>query len=192
VPVDLVLFGIQGSGKGTQAKLLAEHFGYQIFEMGGVLRGIVASGSELGKTIASYIDKGNLVPHEIILDVLREGIDGRPPEAPILFDGVPRDLDQMGHFDMIMKEKGREFRCINVVVPEDVVLARLTKRALEQGRVDDANVEFVNRRIGWFKEKTVKVLDIYKSKNLVADVDGLGSVDEVFARMKKAVERMAA
>jgi adenylate kinase len=186
--MDLVLFGIQGSGKGTQAKLLAERFGYQVFEMGAMLRQIATSGSELGKTIASFIDKGNLVPHEIIMQVLREGIDGRLPTDPILFDGVPRDLEQMEDFDAIMQEKGRDFWSINLIVPEEVILARLTKRALEQGRVDDANIEFINRRLGWFKEKTLAVIDIYRTQRKVLDVDGLGSVDEVFERMKRAVE----
>lgn len=192
MPVDLVLFGIQGSGKGTQAKLLAERFGYQVFEMGGMLRQISASGSELGKTISSFIDKGNLVPHEIIMQVLREGIDDRLPQDPILFDGVPRDMEQMQDFDAIMKEKKRDFWAINLTVPQDVILARLTKRALEQGRVDDANVEFIERRLGWFKEKTMGVIDAYRAQRKVFDVDGLGSVEEVFERMKRAVESMQA
>src|SRR3989338_3026273 len=106
--MDLVLFGIQGSGKGTQAKLLASEFGYEIFEMGGELRSLVASGSELGKTVASYIDQGNLVPHEIIMQVLREGIAKRDGGRTILFDGVPRDLDQMRDFDASMHELKRD------------------------------------------------------------------------------------
>lgn len=186
--MDLVLFGIQGSGKGTQAKLLAEEMGLWIFEMGGMLRQIKASGSELGKTIASYIDQGNLVPHTIIMQVLREGIDGRTAAEPILFDGVPRDMDQMRDFDATMQELGRDFRCIHLTVPEDVVLGRIQKRAAEQGRADDANEEFIKRRLGWFKEKNMLVIDEYKKQGRVAEVDGLGTVEEVYARMKAAAD----
>lgn len=185
--MDLVLFGIQGSGKGTQAKMLADEFGYEIFEMGGQLRSMAASGSELGKTIASYIDNGNLVPHNIIMDVLREVIGSKDPSTRILFDGVPRDFDQMRDFDAIMHDSNRDFRCIHLVVPEEVVLERLRKRAEEQGRADDAKPEFIQRRIGWFKEKSIPVISAYADKGLVTEVDGLGTVEEVYARMQAAV-----
>src|SRR6185295_16910480 len=111
--MDLVLFGIQGSGKGTQAKKLAADFGYDIFEAGGELRKIAASGSELGKTVKSYIDQGHLVPHEIIMQVVDEAIRARPKTQKILFDGIPRDEAQMKDFDAIMKKAGRDVRCIH-------------------------------------------------------------------------------
>src|SRR6185295_10510811 len=99
--MDLVFFGIQGSGKGTQAKKLAAEFGYDIFEAGGELRKIAASGSELGKTVKNYIDEGHLVPHEIIMEVVKEAIGKRPKDQKILFDGIPRDDNQMRDFDAI-------------------------------------------------------------------------------------------
>ena len=106
--MDLVLFGIQGSGKGTQAKRLATEKGYEIFEAGGALRKISASGTSLGEKVKSFIDVGKLVPHEIIMDVLKEAIASQPKDQKILFDGVPRDLDQMRDFILIMEKLGRD------------------------------------------------------------------------------------
>src|SRR3989338_7590382 len=112
--MDIVLFGIQGSGKGTQAKKLAAEFGYDIFEAGGELRKIVATGSDLGNTVKAYIDLGHLVPFEIIMRVVKEAIAERPKDQKILFDGIPRDDAQMKSFDAIMKDAGREFRGIHI------------------------------------------------------------------------------
>jgi adenylate kinase len=189
LPMDLVLFGIQGSGKGTQAKHLAQDFGFEVFEMGGQLRSMAASGTELGKTIASHIDHGHLVPHEIVMQVLKEVLTGAPA-TPILFDGVPRDMDQMRDFDEIMAQTGRDFRCIHLVVPEEVVLERIRRRAEKQGRADDADPEFIQRRLGWFKEKNLPVIDRYRERGKVKDIDGQGPIDEVYQRMKRAVEGM--
>src|SRR3989344_7475426 len=107
--MDLVLFGIQGSGKGTQAKKFAAEFGYDIFEAGGELRKIAASGSELGETVKSYIDIGKLVPFEIIMEVLEQAVSSRDRNQKILFDGIPRDENQKKSFDEIMENLGRDF-----------------------------------------------------------------------------------
>ena len=104
--MDIAFFGIQGSGKGTQAKMLAEEFGYYIFEAGGELRKIKASGTELGETVKNYIDNGELVPFEIIMKVVNEAVAGISADQKILFDGIPRDLDQMKAFDDIMSNAG--------------------------------------------------------------------------------------
>src|ERR1035437_7262649 len=101
--MDLIFFGIQGSGKGTQAKKLASAFGYDIFEAGGELRAIAATVTELGRTVKAHIDAGHLVPHAIVMQVVRVAILRRPREQKMLFDGIPRDLEQMRDFDAIMR-----------------------------------------------------------------------------------------
>lgn len=181
--MDIVLFGIQGSGKGTQAKKLASEFGYDMFEAGGELRAIAASGSELGNTVKSYIDQGHLVPHEIIMRVVKESVCDKG-SATVIFDGVPRDLDQMRDFNIIMQECGRAFRCVELKVNEAAVMERLQKRAKEQGRADDAQEDAVRRRIALFHEKTEPVIAAYRAAGNVTDVDGDGSIEEVYARLK--------
>ena len=186
--MDLVLFGIQGSGKGTQAKKLAAEFGYDIFEAGGELRKIAASGSELGQTVKSYIDAGNLVPHEIIMQVVKEAIGKRPAEQKILFDGIPRDLDQMRDFDVIMKEAGREFRVIHLKLDPEEGVKRIFGRAKTEGRKDDSDETIIRKRMKTFTEKTVPVLETYIGKGIVTEIDGMKEVDSVYAEMKQCLQ----
>ena len=186
--MDLVLFGIQGSGKGTQAKKLAEEFGYDIFEAGGELRSIAASGTELGETVKSYIDVGKLVPHKIIMKVVQEAIASRPKDKKILFDGIPRDEDQMKDFNSIMEEEEREFRCVNILLDEEDAVQRILKRAEAQGRADDADESIVRKRMATFHEKTEPVIQQYKATGKMLEVDGEGSVDDIYERLKEALE----
>lgn len=185
--MDLVLFGIQGSGKGTQAKRLAAEFAYDIFEAGGELRKIAASGSELGETVKSYIDHGHLVPFNIIMQVVAEAIAQRRPHQKILFDGIPRDDDQRASFDAIMKKQGREFRCIHIRLDEEEARTRIAGRAAKEGRADDADIEKVSRRIDLFREKTMPVIDFYAAEGKVTEIDGKGSMEEVYKRMVKVI-----
>lgn len=187
--MDLVFFGIQGSGKGTQAKKLAAEFGYDIFEAGGELRKIAASGSQLGETVKSYIDQGHLVPHEIIMQVVKEAIAKRPKTTHILFDGIPRDDAQMRDFDQILKGAGREFRCVHFLLDAAESEKRILGRAKHEGRADDANTEIIKRRMQTFQDKTVPVIEAYKKRGMVTEVDAGGSVEEVYEALKSAVEQ---
>ncbi|MFA6523063.1 MAG: nucleoside monophosphate kinase [Candidatus Peribacteraceae bacterium] len=188
--MDLLLFGIQGSGKGTQAKRLAADFGYDIFEAGGELRKIAASGSALGQTVKSYIDDGKLVPHEIIMRVVKEAIGKRPKDQKILFDGIPRDENQKKDFDGIMEEAGRDFRAIHLLLDPEEGVRRILGRAKIEGRADDANEETIRRRMGTFVSKTLPVIGAYREEGLVEELDGSKSVDEVYGVLKDAVSMM--
>ncbi|NOS67164.1 MAG: nucleoside monophosphate kinase [Candidatus Peribacteraceae bacterium] len=181
--MDLVLFGIQGSGKGTQAKRLASEFTYDIFEAGGELRKIAASGSELGQTVKSFIDAGHLVPHEIIMQVVKEAILARPKNQKILFDGIPRDENQMKGFDEIMQGAGRPFRCIHILLSPDEGMKRILGRAQQEGRADDADTEIVKRRMKTFTEKTMPVIEKYKEEGNMMEIDGMKSVEDVYRDM---------
>lgn len=188
--MDLLLFGIQGGGKGTQAKKLVERFGFHHFEAGAELRAIIASGSELGKTVSSYVDHGSLVPHQIIMQVMREAVAKVPSETAILFDGIPRDADQQRDFDTIMRESGRVFRCIELTVDEDLAIQRVLRRGREQGRKDDQDEAFIRKRMGWTREKTQPVIEDYRARGIVETVDGEASVDDVHARILAAMEKL--
>ncbi len=185
--MDLVFFGIQGSGKGTQAKRLAEEFGYYIFEAGGELRKITASGSELGKEVKSYIDNGELVPFTIIIKVVKEAVDAVPKDRQILFDGIPRDIDQMHAFDTILAEAGRDFICVHITLSKEEALERIRGRAKIEGRADDADEQKVLRRMELFEEKTKPVIAKYAAEGKVVEIDGNGGVEEIYERMRQAV-----
>lgn len=186
--MDLVFFGIQGSGKGTQAKRLAQEFGYDIFEAGGELRTIAATDSELGGKVKSYIDQGNLVPHEIIMQVVKEAIQKRLKTQKILFDGIPRDENQMRDFDVIMEGEGREFMCIHLKLDPEEGLRRILGRAKQEGRADDANEEIIRRRMKTFTEKTTPVIDAYRSQERITDIDGMKTMEEVYEKIRQAVK----
>lgn len=185
--MDLVFFGIQGSGKGTQAKRLAEELGYYIFEAGGELRKIKASGTELGDLVKKYIDYGELVPFEIIMEVVNEAVTSVPDDQQILFDGIPRDEDQMKAFDKILADSGREFRCIHILLDKDEAIQRIEGRAAQEGRADDRDLEKVLRRMDLFVEKTMPVITEYENAGKVIEIDGKGSVDEIYARIKQGI-----
>jgi len=185
--MDLLLFGIQGSGKGTQAKRLASEFGYDIFEAGGELRAIAASGSALGGTVKSFIDAGNLVPHEIIMQVVKEAIAKRPKDQKILFDGIPRDADQQRDFDVILREAGREFRAVHLLLTPEEGTRRILGRAKAEGRADDADTAIVEKRMRTFMEKTLPVILAYGARGLVTEVDGNRSMEEVYEDIARAV-----
>ena len=185
--MDLVLFGIQGSGKGTQAKKLAAEFGYHIFETGGELRAIAASGTELGNSVKSYIDAGNLAPHEIVMQVVREAVAAYGKEK-ILFDGIPRDRVQMKDFDQVIAEAGREFRCLQIVADPELCIRRILARAKTQGRIDDQNEDSIRRRMQLFQDKTMPVIETYRAQGKMVDTDGEGTVEEVYGRVKGALE----
>lgn len=182
--MDLVLFGIQGSGKGTQARKLAEEFGYSIFETGAELRTIAATNTQLGQTIKSFIDRGHLAPLAMVMQVVKEAILARPKDQKILFDGIPRDLQQMSEFNAIMREAGRDFRCIQLTLNDDSAFERIRGRAQAEGRADDANEEFVRRRMGIFKEQTLPVIDQYRRNGKMTDIDGNRSIDDVYADLR--------
>jgi len=185
--MDLVFFGIQGSGKGTQAKKLAAECGYDIFEAGGELRKIAASGSELGKTVKTYIDQGHLVPHEIIMQVVATAIAARAETTKILFDGIPRDEAQMKDFDAVMDKAGRDFRCIHFLLDADEAEKRILGRAAQEGRADDADTAIIRRRMGTFTSKTLPVIAMYKAAGKVAEISAKFGVDEVYVELKKCV-----
>ncbi len=182
--MDLLLFGIQGSGKGTQAKRLAAEFGFDMFEAGGELRKIAASGSELGATVKSYIDAGNLVPHEIIMRVVKEAIGARPAGKRILFDGIPRDAAQQKDFDAIMTDAGRPFTVAHLLLDREEGVTRILGRAKQEGRADDADQAIIKKRMDTFFQKTLPVIEDYKSRGLVREVDGGRDVDAVYADLR--------
>jgi len=140
--------------------------------------------------VKSFIDVGKLVPHEIIMRVVKEAIGARPPSQRILFDGIPRDLDQMRDFDRIMKEADRDFRCIHLRLDPEKGVQRILGRAKAEGRADDANEEIIRRRMNTFVEKTMPVIATYEEQGKVIEIDGSGSMEEVYDLLQRAINEI--
>lgn len=186
--MNLVFFGIQGSGKGTQARKLAEECGYELFETGAALREIANEDSDFGKKVKITIDAGRHVSADIVMEVLRNAVQSCRKDTSMIFDGVPRNMDQMSPFEDVLKEAGRVFRCVELHVDEEAALKRLLERAKIEGRADDTSEEPIRRRMRLFHEKTQPVIDMYRARGLMTDVDGEGGIEEVYERLKEAVQ----
>lgn len=181
-PIRVVLLGPPGAGKGTQAKILAAKYSLAHISTGEILRAEIASGSDLGKFAQSLMDKGNLVPDETVLKIIRKRIIEPDCVYGFVLDGFPRTVPQAEALDKILDEVCSALTAvIDIKVSDQVLLDRIRKRAAGgSGRVDD-DVAVAANRLKVYWEQTAPVTAYYKSKNRVTDVDGLGSIEEVTA-----------
>lgn len=172
---DLVLFGMQGGGKGTQAAMLSEKYGYRIFETGGELRNIMKEENDLGKEVKAIISRGDLVPNEIVMAIVSHFLDRISSETPVLFDGIPRSILQKESFDALLKEKGRKVQGIFITIDREEAIARM----MDRGRADD-NEEAINRRLENYERETLPVIEQYEEEGMMDRVNGLQSIEGVF------------
>jgi adenylate kinase len=176
---DIILLGIQGSGKGTQAKrFIAEH-DVAYFEMGQQLRNTDRT-TELGAEVHTYLDDGKLVPVSIVLQLLTEFYTQLDDEKLVILDGFPRSVEQLEGYKALTENAGRTPHCIEFMLDKDEAIARIQGRAKEQGRVDDMDLESILSRMQWTEEETGPVLDWFKTEDLYSTVDAAGEMDEVY------------
>ncbi len=185
---DLILIGIQGSGKGTQAKIIAEKYGYEIFETGGALRAIAASGSELGKRVKAIMNAGNLVSNEIVMEIVADFIEQNTTDKPIIFDGIPRSEEQRISLEALLREKNRDFEVLAIELSETEAFSRMFKRAEIEGRADD-NETAMKKRIANFYEFTEPLLTHWQKDGKLLQVCGEHPIDEVTKRIEKKINR---
>ena len=171
---DIILFGVQGSGKGTQAQILAERLGYVIFEAGAELRKIRASDTDLGRQVKSIIDAGNLVPNEIVMAIVAEFLKGVTTTDKVIFDGLPRSMVQKESLDALLAEAGRETVCLLIELPRETAIARMQER----GRADDTD-EVIKTRIENFEAQTVPVIALYEQEGKLVRVHGDQPIEQV-------------
>ena len=177
--MNLIILGPQGSGKGTQAKLIAQKYNLTHISTGEWLRKEIDSGSDLGKNIKLIIENGELVSDDILFAILEK--------TPLkngngfILDGTPRNLAQAQAFDKIFTKTGLVLdKVINITLPRSESIKRMLHRAEIEGRADD-NLVTINKRLAVFDEETLPVIDFYRSQGKVIDVDGQPNVDTIFA-----------
>lgn len=175
---DLILVGIQGSGKGTQGKILREKFGYQIFETGGELRRMAQDESELGQKVKSIIERGDLVPNEIIMEIVEHFLSELTGDTPVIFDGIPRSEPQRQSLEALIEKHGRKFNVLEIKLSDEESLKRLLDRAEKEGRADDTP-EVIAKRIQNFYTHTEPLLNIWREAGRVIAVDGDQAVEGV-------------
>ncbi|MCC7432719.1 nucleoside monophosphate kinase [Candidatus Peregrinibacteria bacterium] len=172
--MDLVLFGIQGSGKGTQAKALAQKYNFVIFETGAECRRLATENSELGKKVKEIVDAGNLVPAHIVIQILENFLSKLPPTQKVIFDGIPRNQEQHIEFDKLIARLGRDFLAVNITLPQEETI----KRLLVRGRHDDLP-EVITNRIKIFIRDTSPIIEDYRSQNKIFDINGNQPIEDV-------------
>lgn len=198
--MDLVLFGIQGSGKGTQGKFIAEKFGYETFETGAELRKLAKEESELGKKVKEIIEAGRLVPNDIVMEIIENFMQHLTTGKKVMFDGIPRKMEQKKSFDSLMAKLGRGFSGILIRISKEEALRRLTTRRLcgkcksvypasyesdkcECGgklvtRADD-NPESIKVRLDAYENETTPVIEEYKKEEKMIEINGEQKIEEV-------------
>ncbi len=210
---DLVLFGMQGSGKGTQSVRLAERFGMKIFETGAELRRLSSEDSELARKVKSIIEAGHLVPTEVVMEIIADFMKKLPAGTAVLFDGIPRSLDQKEQFDALMAQEGHDFIGVLIELSETEALKRLTTRRICQNckatypafyekevcescggplvtRQDDTP-DAIAIRLKTFAEKTVPVLEAYKNEGRMRAVNGEMHIEEVTQELFQVLQDLA-
>lgn len=188
---NLILFGPPGSGKGTQSEKLITKYHLKHLSTGDLLRSEISQKTKLGLEAKKYMDKGNLVPDEVVIGMINYALDNNPEVAGFLFDGFPRTAIQAEALDKLLKKKNS---CIDVMLALDVsegeLVKRLVKRGETSGRSDDSNEQVIRARIIEYHKKTAAVADHYQQEHKVVLVKGEGSIEEIFNRLSKAMDRL--
>ena len=188
---NIVIFGAPGSGKGTQSDLLIEHYGLGHISTGDVLRNEIKKGTELGKTAQSYIDKGNLIPDELMISILANVYDsfGRGHKG-VIFDGFPRTIPQAEALKKMLEERGDKVAAmIELDVPEDELMKRLILRGQQSGRADD-NEETIKKRLVVYHSQTQPLIEWYKTEGLHHHINGSGTLERIFADIQKVIDNI--
>lgn len=186
---NLVVFGAPGSGKGTQSARLIDAYGLYHISTGELLRDHIARDTELGRIADSFISKGQLIPDQLMIDILSQTLDENPETANgVIFDGFPRTIDQAKALKvMLAKRNAKVNAVIGLEVPDEELVDRLLKRGLESGRSDD-NLETIGKRLKVYNEQTAPLRDYYISEGKYYGIKGSGAVDDIFNAIKEQLK----
>jgi len=187
--LNIILFGPPGSGKGTQAENLKTHYDLLHISTGDLFRYEMGNDTPLGLKAKEYIAKGELVPDEVTIGMLKNKVNDNPDVGGYIFDGFPRTIAQAEALDSFLKEKEEEVSVLVALnVADDEIVRRLLNRGLTSGRADDNDESIIRNRISVYNEETAKVYDYYAEASKSTKVEGQGSIDEIFDRLKDAID----
>ena len=188
--LNIVFFGAPGSGKGTQSERIVEKYGINHISTGDVLRAEIKNGTELGKTAKGYIDQGQLIPDELMIDILASVFDSFKDSKGVIFDGFPRTIAQAEALKKMLAERGQDVSVmVDLEVPEDELMVRLIKRGKDSGRADD-NEETIKKRLHVYHSQTAPLIDWYKNEKKYQHINGLGTMEGIFAEICEAIDKL--
>ena len=185
---NLVVFGAPGSGKGTQSARLIDTYGLYHISTGELLRDHIARNTELGRIADGFISKGQLIPDELMINILSQTLDENPETANgVIFDGFPRTIDQAKALKVMLAARNSKVHAvIGLEVPDHELVDRLLKRGLESGRSDD-NLETIEKRLKVYNEQTAPLRDYYISEGKYHGIKGTGPIDDIFVAIKQSL-----
>lgn len=186
---NLVVFGAPGSGKGTQSARLIDEYGLYHISTGELLRDHIARGTDLGRVADSYISKGQLIPDELMIDILEHTLNENPETAAgVIFDGFPRTIPQAKALKKMLERRGSKVHAVvGLEVDDAELIDRLLKRGLESGRSDD-NIDTINARLKVYNDQTAPLRDYYTSEGKYHGIKGTGAIDDIFNAIKAALK----
>lgn len=188
--INLILFGPPGAGKGTQSAKIIEKYSLTHISTGDLFRKHLKEGTPLGKLAKEYMDKGNLVPDQVVIDMVDEKINSSGQINGIIFDGFPRTTPQAEALDKLLASKHAPIKTlIELVVPEEELKVRLADRARKENRPDDAKPEVIENRITVYKAETMAVAEYYKQHNKYSSVIGVGEIDAIFNNICREIDK---
>ena len=189
---NLILFGPPGSGKGTQSEKLIARYGLKHLSTGDLLRNEICRQTLLGKAAQNFMDKGQLVPDEVVIGMISSALDENPEAKGFLFDGFPRTPAQAAALDNLLELKGAPIAVMLALdVSEEELVKRLLKRGETSGRSDDNNENVIRARIVEYRSKTAVVADYYQQFDKVVMVKGEGTIDDIFTRLCTEIDQRA-
>jgi adenylate kinase len=188
--INLILFGPPGAGKGTQSAKLIEKYSLTHISTGDLFRKHLKEGTPLGKLAQDYMTKGNLVPDQVVIDMVDDKIKNSVDISGIIFDGFPRTTPQAEALDKLLASKKAPIKVlIELVVPEEELKKRLAERAIKENRPDDAKPEVIANRISVYKAETVSVADYYKKQGKYSSVIVVGEIENIFANLCVEIDK---
>jgi adenylate kinase len=187
--IHLILFGPPGAGKGTQAQALVEHFHFRHLSTGDLLRAEIRDQTTLGLEAKKFIDAGELVPDDTVIGMIRQLLEKIDSVPGMIYDGFPRTVDQASALDKMLASRGETINALlSLEVPHDELVKRLLLRGESSGRTDDADEATIENRITVYGQKTQPLIDFYKRQGKYHPVEGVGSIEEISARLIREVK----
>ena len=192
MPLNVLLLGPQGAGKGTQAKRISVEYGIPHIASGEILRAEMDAGTELGNRVKDVYDRGDLVSDDLMIELIRNRLEQPDTEAGFVLDGFPRTTVQAEALDSMFNDIGRNFSvAFALQIPDEVAFDRLRRRAQVEGRADDTD-EAIQRRLGNYHRETEPLIEYYRTRGNLVPIHGNRSENEVFAEIQRALEQVPA
>ncbi|MGX1929870.1 adenylate kinase [Flagellimonas sp. 2504JD4-2] len=189
--INLVLFGKPGAGKGTQAGFLKEKYNLKHISTGDVFRYNIKNGTELGKLAKSYMDKGDLVPDEVTISMLKDEVENNPEASGFIFDGFPRTEAQAEALDNFLESKKMRIDAtIALEADDDILVNRLLERGKDSGRPDDQDESKIRNRFDVYNQETAPLKEYYQKQDKFHSVNGIGDIEEITERLAKVIDQL--